>query len=212
MGKNIGWELYAITDRRLSKGRPLAETMRAAILGGAGIVQLRDKEATSARLYREALSLRWLTKGLGVSLIVNDRLDIVLAVDADGIHLGQDDLPVSVARRLLGKDKIIGASVHTFEQAKEAVEAGADYLGVGSIYPTKTKDVEKVVGVSLIQEIKKAFDVPVIAIGGINPQNVEEVIRAGADGVAAISGLLGAENIEQRAKEIVERIERCSVS
>lgn len=205
------WRLYAIADPSFCRGKPLVEVMRAALRGGAEVIQLRDKEATSARLYQEALALRQLTREWGVPLIVNDRTDIALAVEADGVHLGQQDLPVPVARKLLGPDRIIGVSVHDLPQAREAVAFGADYLGVGPVYPTSTKQIEQAVGLDLIREIKENLDIPIIAIGGINPENVAEVIQGGAHGVAVISALLGVPDVTQRAREFRVRIEAAQV-
>ena len=190
------WKIYVITDRRLSKGRTNEEVLRRAISGGADVVQLRDKEAPTAVLYEEALRLRNMTKTMDIPFVINDRVDIALAVGADGIHLGRDDLPVSIARRLLGPDKIIGISTHSLAQAQSASLERPDYISIGPIYSTKTKEAGPPLGVDIIRQIKESIALPVVAIGGISLENVSEVFRSGADCVALISSIVSAEDVE----------------
>jgi thiamine-phosphate pyrophosphorylase len=193
--------LYAILDPRFLRGRDLVEVARALVRGGATCLQLRDKEASSRDLYEEARLLKASLRSLGIPFIVNDRLDIALAVDADGVHLGEEDIPISEARRILGKGKILGASADTVEAATGAAREGADYIGFGAVFPTDTKEDAQVSGLTLLSRVKQAVSIPVVAIGGIKRTNAVEVLRAGADGLAIISDLLEAEDVEARARE-----------
>jgi len=170
------WGLYAITDEQLSNGKSHAEIARSAIEGGADVIQLRDKVASSRKLYEAALEIRWITKKANVIFIVNDRLDIGLAVDADGIHLGQKDLPAPVVRQLIGKNKILGVSSETVEQAVQAEKDGADYLGVGPVLkPAQLKpDAGEPMGLLLLKQIRQKCRLPIIAIGGINHINARK--------------------------------------
>jgi len=205
----VDWRLYAITDDRLSGGGPPERVMEEAVLGGAGVVQLRDKESPSNVLYSKALLLRRLCYRYGVAFIVNDRLDVALAAGADGVHIGRDDLPLEAVRRTAGPGMMVGVSVSSLEEAEAAVCGGADYLGVGPIFPTGTKpDAASPTGPGLVAEIKRNFDIPVVAIGGINLDNLREVVSAGADGVAVISALLGSENVREAARRFVEEFDR----
>jgi len=182
--------LYVITDRRLSKGRSHIEVMSLSIAGGAKVIQLRDKECTARELVEEGLALRELTKRKGVLFIVNDRVDVALAIDADGVHLGQDDLPAKLARKILGNDKIIGVSTGNTEEATKAVADSADYVSIGPIFSTTTKpDAGESSGTQIITEIKKRIKVPVVAIGGITRDNIAQVAGAGADCAAVISAV-----------------------
>ena len=201
------WRLYVITDRKLSLGRTNEEVIRHAIAGGTDVVQLRDKEASTAAMYREAVLLRNLTKTTGTPLIINDRIDIALAVDADGVHLGQEDLPVSVARKLLGPDKLIGISTHSLEQALTAILENPDYVSIGPVFSTQTKKAGPPVGTGLIRQLKKKTHIPVIAIGGIGLQNVREVFQSGADCVAIVSSIVSAENVEESVRRFIASIQ-----
>ena len=198
--------LYVITDHRLSKGRSITEVIAKAIAGGAGIIQLRDKESAAKKLIRDGFALRELTRAKDVFFIVNDRVDVAMAVDADGVHLGQDDFPVNLARQIIGEDKIIGVSVDSVEEAIQAVKDNADYVSIGSIFPTQTKpDAGDAVGTKIITEIKKYINVPLVAIGGIAADNISEVAAAGADSAAVISAVIGADDVEVAARSLVER-------
>ena len=200
------WKLYVVTDRGLSKGRSNEVVIRQAVLGGADVIQLRDKETSTAKLYREAVLLRNLTKAMDTPFIINDRVDIASAVDADGVHLGQDDLPVSIARRILGPDRIIGVSTHLFQQALDACKEEVDYISVGPIYSTTTKNAGPPVGLNLLRQVKENVSLPVVAIGGIGVDNVLEVLRAGADMVAVVSAAVNADNIEASVRTLKTKI------
>ncbi|MFB6202788.1 MAG: thiamine phosphate synthase [Halorhabdus sp.] len=190
------WDVYLVTQASLSGDRTTPEIVERAIEGGVDIVQLREKDLPARHRYEVGQAVRDLTREAGVPLIVNDRVDLALALDADGVHLGDDDLPVSVARELLGEAAIVGRSVSLVADARTAQEAGADYLGVGAIYATGSKDDidddEYAIGTDRLAEIVDAVDIPVVAIGGITTQNAPKVIEAGADGVAVISAITGA--------------------
>lgn len=188
--------------------------MAAAIDAGVTAIQLREKQATARERYELATDLRERTQAAGVTFIVNDRADIAGAVDADGVHLGDDDLPIAAAREILGPEGCIGRSVSTVTAAEAAEHAGADYLGVGAIYTTTSKDVpdaEAEIGVETVANITNAVDIPVVGIGGVTSDNASEVVAAGADGVAVISAITTADDpaaATQQLAEIVEGVDR----
>lgn len=184
---------YFITDSKLSRAGN-ASDVQNAVAAGVEVVQYRCPDATAAELFAEAMVLRKLCRR--TLFLVNDRVDIALAVEADGVHLGQNDLPLSAARKLLGQGKTIGLTVHSLDEAKQAATAGADYLGVSPIFTTQTKtDAGPPAGIQLIRQIRQAVKIPLVAIGGINLANAPEVIRAGADGLCAISAVVTRENV-----------------
>lgn len=195
--------LYALTDSRLSLGRPVEEVAAALLRAGIKILQYREKKAHAGIMLRECQALRRLTHEAGACFIINDHVDIALLVDADGVHVGQEDLPVEAVRQLVGPTKIIGLSTHNPEQAKAAVAAGADYIGVGPIFATQTKeDVCAPVGFDYLEWVAANIDVPFVAIGGIKLHNIAEVARHGAQCCALVSELVGAENIEEHVKKV----------
>lgn len=197
--------VYVIADRAFGRGRPLEDLVAAAVAGGATMVQLREKEWPANQVVEEGRRLLGITHRAGVPLIVNDRADIAMAIGADGVHLGPDDLPVVDARRMLGPDAIIGASAATVEEALAAQSAGADYLGVGSIFPTTSKpDAGDAIGVEPLTRIKAAVRIAVVAIGGIAHGNAALAIRAGADGVAVISAVVGADDVADATRRLLE--------
>jgi len=198
------WRLHVLTDRDTSRGRSHLQVAEAAIAGGADVLQLRDKEASSGRLYQEALQLRKLTRDARVPFIVNDRLDIALAVDADGVHVGQSDLPASAVRKILGPGKILGVSVDTVEQAILAEKDGADYLGVGPVFEARgTKpDTGEPMGVDCIARIRRHCRLPIVAIGGITAENARKVREAGADAAAVISAIVSADDISEATRRL----------
>ncbi|MEW5953556.1 MAG: thiamine phosphate synthase [Bacillota bacterium] len=203
------YALYAITGSRFSRGRDTVEVMAGAIKGGAGVVQLREKELDGGALVELGHRLRRLTREAGVTFIVNDRVDVALAVDADGVHLGRADLPVPVARQLLGPGKLIGVSALTLEQALKAREDGADYLGVGPVFETGTKeDAGTALGLGLVSRVAKQVGLPQVAIGGIKAENVARVAEAGADGVAVVTALVAAEDVAGAAAELIREFEQ----
>lgn len=183
--------LYFVVGRADTGGRPLRAVVEEAIAGGARIVQLREKTNDVREVMPLARELRAITRERGVLYIINDRVDIAAAVDADGVHLGQDDLPIEDARRVLGIGKIIGISTHSIRQAQEAERRGADYIGVGPVFPTTTKDCTPV-GLGLVTEVAKSVRIPFFAIGGINSANIEQVLQAGACRVAVVSAVAAA--------------------
>lgn len=203
------WRLYIITDEELSKGRSHIEISKAAIAGGADAIQLRDKKANSHNLYRVGLQIRKLTREAGVQFIVNDRLDIALAANADGLHVGQDDLPAAVARKFLGLDKILGVSAKTVEEAILAEKDGADYIGAGPVFEARgTKaDAGDPKGLQLIKNIHYKCSLPIVAIGGINQENISSVIEAGAQCAAVISAAVSAPDITSATQSLRNQIE-----
>ncbi len=201
--------LHVLTDREWSRGRDMLSVAAAALDGGATVIQLRDKTASTRVLIEEGLALRALTRERGALFIVNDRLDVALAVEADGAHVGQDDMPVELARRLLGPNRILGVSAATMEEAGEAVAGGADYLGVGPIFPSLGKaDAGPATGVHLLTVLAQRYIAPLVAIGGITAENVAEVVRAGACGVAVITAVVSAEDITAATRQLRSAVER----
>lgn len=208
--KNIqNWKLYIITDQELSGGKSHLQVAEEAIQGGADVIQLRDKTASSAELYYSASQIREITLENNIPFIVNDRLDIALAVDADGLHIGQEDLPVSIARKLLRPSGILGVSAGSLAEALQAEKEGADYLGVGPVFEARSTkaDAGEPRGLSLLSEIRRQCQIPVIAIGGISFNNVVAVFQAGADGVAVISAIVAAPDIREATQEFKKTIE-----
>jgi len=186
----IDYSLYVITNRDLQRNRSTFEVVEGVIRGGATIIQLREKNLSTRVFFENALTIRKITKRAGIPLIINDRMDIALAVNADGIHLGEEDLPLKYARKI-APHLIIGYSADSVLDAQLAEKDGADYLGVGSVFPTATKvDAGPAIGIQRLEEIKKAVSIPVVAIGGINLANLPEVIQAGVDGVAVVSAIV----------------------
>lgn len=210
--KEIDWSLYAIIDKAFIGERDLETLTEEIITGGAGIIQYRNKISSTGEFYEEALKIRQVTKRHAIPLIINDRVDIAMAVEAEGVHLGQKDLPWSVAKRISSGNLIIGASVHNLNEFHRAMEAPVDYLGVGTIYPTfsKSEGIE-IAGEQIIHQLRPRTHLPIVAIGGINLDNLEPVIQAGADGVAVISALLTAEDVQARARAFIQKIKSVKV-
>lgn len=200
------YSIYLVTDDGCLQGRALIDCVREALEGGVTLVQYRAKTASSTEMYAEALQLKALCDSFNVPLIINDRLDITMAVGAAGVHLGQDDLPCAAARKLLGEDYIIGVSAHNPAEAKAALQSGADYLGCGAVFGTATKADVKKLGTDGLAAICKAKGLPVVGIGGVTADNYREVRAAGADGAAIVSGILAQPDI----RTTVEAIARIS--
>jgi len=199
--------LHALTDGHIQSRFDHIELARLMISGGADVIQYREKHAPIPEMIRTARAVAALCRRAGVRLIVNDRVDVALAADADGVHLGACDFPVTMARRILGPDRIIGASVDTVEEADAAWSAGADYVGFGPIYATTTKsDTGPVVSVDRLREWLPRFRLPVVAIGGITPENVDAVIDAGAHGVAVLSAICAANDPEAATRAFAEKL------
>jgi thiamine-phosphate diphosphorylase len=197
--------VYVVTDRFINPSRSHVDIAKAAVAGGACAVQLRDKEATTRQLLEWARAIRDITLRTDTLFIVNDRVDIALAADADGVHVGDDDMPVPVARRLLGAGKIIGRSVANEDEALKAVTEGADYVSIGSVFATSTKpDAGEPVGVEMVRRVRQVLppDYPLVAIGGITLQNAAAVFEAGADAVAVVSAVVCADDPVEAVKQL----------
>ncbi|MCM2677792.1 thiamine phosphate synthase [Alkalicoccobacillus plakortidis] len=205
------FRLYAITGEEFHPGKELVNVMEQAILGGVDIVQLRDKKSSKIDVLKKARKLREVTKKHGVTFIVNDHIDVALAVGADGIHVGQDDLPLDEVRRIVGPDMVIGISTHQIDEAIQAEKGGADYIGVGPIFPTNSKeDVVDPVTTSYIQQIEAEISIPYVAIGGIKRHNLKQVMDAGAKRVCMITEIVEADDVKARCEEIINLMEEAT--
>lgn len=206
------WDVYLVTGESLSAGRTTREVVERAIEGGVGVVQLREKDRTVRERYEMGREIRERCREAGVTFVVNDRVDLAQALNADGVHLGEDDLSVPVARELLGSEAVIGRSVSTVAAAEAAEAAGADYLGVGTVYRTGSKadipEAEHGVGPERVAEIADAVDIPLVGIGGITAENAAAVAKAGADGVAVITAITRADDPEAATAALAEAVER----
>ncbi|WP_226011924.1 thiamine phosphate synthase [Halomicrobium salinisoli] len=207
----VDWSVYLVTQGSRSRDRTTPEVVRAAVDGGVGVVQLREKDLSARRRYELGREVRRITREADVPLIVNDRVDLAQALSADGVHLGDDDLPVSVARDILGADAVIGRSVSFVDDARAAEEAGADYLGVGAIYATGSKDDipddEYTVGPERVAAIADAVSIPIVGIGGVTPDTAAPVVAAGADGVAVITAITDADDPEAATQDLHEVVQ-----
>ena len=203
---SLRWQLYVIIDRPTAGGRDLTEVTAAVIRGGADVIQLRDKAASARRLIEEGRRLLTLTRAADIPLIINDRPDVARAIGADGVHLGQDDLPLADARALLGPGRLIGRSTHSLEQATAAEAEGADYVGVGPIFPTPTKPDYGSVGIDLITRVAQRIRIPFACIGGIDAGNMGQVLEAGARCVAVVRAVCSAPDPESAARALKDRL------
>ncbi|AEV69113.1 thiamine phosphate synthase [Acetivibrio clariflavus] len=205
----IDTDLYCITSEEHSRGRNNIEVVREMIKAGVKVIQYRDKEKKLLQKYNECLKIREMTKEAGVTFIVNDHVDIAILVKADGVHIGQDDLPIEKVRELVGEEMIIGISTHSPKQAEEAVKRGADYIGVGPIYKTYTKkDVCEPVGLDYLRYVVRNIPIPHVAIGGIKQHNMHEVIECGAKCIAMVTEIVGADDIGKKIRDIKESMRR----
>lgn len=203
MDKNkVDYSLYLCTDRSIMTAPTLEQAVNDAIKGGCTIIQLREKHCTSREFYDLALSIKRITSYYGIPLIINDRLDIAAAVDADGVHLGQKDLPADIARVIIGEEKIIGVSANNMQLAIKAELDGADYIGVGAVFGTTTKSDAKPITTDILKEIRSAVKIPMVAIGGIKRSNISKLNGTGINGVAVVSAVLGSSNITASAREL----------
>ena len=200
--KNIDYTLYFVTDRELMSCDTVEQSVELAIDGGASVVQLREKNLSSREFYETALRVLEITKPRGVPLIINDRLDICLAAGADGVHLGQSDIPCKIAREILGADKIIGVSSHNPAEAAQAQADGADYLGVGAAFCTSTKSNTTPVTPETIREIREAVSLPFVVIGGVNEKNISQLYGLGINGAAVVSAICAKPDITAAAREM----------
>ena len=196
------YSLYLCTDSTLMSCKTVEESVEKAIIGGCTVVQLREKNCSSREFYELALRVKKITDSYKIPLIINDRIDICLAVDADGVHLGQQDLPCAEARKILGKDKIIGVSAALPEEAAAAEAAGADYLGVGAVFPTSTKTNTRPVTADTIRAIRAAVSIPFVVIGGVNQSNISSLYGLGINGAAVISAVISQPDITEAARRM----------
>lgn len=200
--KNI-CRLYLVTDSSLMSTPTLEEAVTQAVSGGCTMIQLREKELSSREFYYKALSIKKITDRFNVPLIINDRVDIALACGANGVHLGQSDMPLSVARKIMGEDKIIGVTAPTQELALQAEKEGADYVGVGAIFGTTTKTDAKKNSIETLKQITSILNIPVVAIGGINHHNVSQLKNSGISGIAVVSSIIASDNIKRASEEML---------
>lgn len=204
--KLTNFGLYFITDSTLTK-KTVIEDVKSAIKGGVKIVQYREKNVDTKQIIEEAKEIKSICKKNNVLFLINDGIDVALAVDADGVHLGQEDMPYKYARKLLWNNKIIGLSAHSSKEALQNEKIGADYTSIGPIYYTTTKkDAKAPIGLEPIRQLKSRLKIPFIAIGGINETNIDDVLKAGAKNVAIISGIVAKDNVEEIAREFIEKI------
>ena len=197
-------KLYVITDGRL---RDEIESVKLVLEGGARAIQLRMKNSTTRQVIEKGVKIRKIVEDYDALLFVDDRVDVALAIEAHGVHLGPDDIPLRVARRI-APNLLIGATVHSVDEAIKAQEYGADYLGAGSVYPTRSKENAVVIGLDNLRRIVERVRIPVVAIGGINVENVKEVLSTGVDGIAVISAILAAENPREATRRMMREIEK----
>lgn len=212
MHNRADYRLYLVTDRNCLQQQTLEKAVEQAILGGVTLVQLREKSIASKAFYERALRIKAICHRYNVPLLINDRVDIALAVEADGVHIGQSDLPCGVVRQILGKDKIIGVSARTAQQAIQAQADGADYLGVGAMFATSTKADAQTVTIASLTQIRQAVTLPIVAIGGINHTTLPALQQAlqaadtSIDGVAVVSAILGQEDVKLASEQLKEMI------
>ena len=200
--QHIDYTLYLVTDRSVMSAKSLEQAVEQAIQGGCTVVQLREKHASSREFFETAQRVKQITDSYHIPLIINDRTDICLAVNAAGIHVGQQDLPAKVVRSIVGSDKIIGVSAATLSEAMQAEQDGADYLGVGAMFATSTKTNTRPVTVEQLSQIKQSVQIPVVAIGGIQSSNAATLTKTGIDGIAVVSAILAQENIAHAAEQL----------
>ena len=200
----IDYSIYLLTDDACLMGRPLLECVEQALRAGVTLLQYRSKYKDGGAMYQEALALKELCDRYDVPLIINDRVDVALAVGAAGVHVGQDDLPCSVVRQLVGPDFVIGVSAHNPEEARKAAADGADYLGCGAVFGTGTKAGVAKLGLERLRSIREAVTLPMVGIGGVKAANYGDVLATGADGAAIISGILAADDISAEVAKFVQ--------
>lgn len=208
MKQHIDYSLYLVTDRDLMSTPTIEEAVELAVRGGCTVVQLREKTTASREFYDYAVRVKRITDRCGVPLIINDRVDIALAVDAAGVHVGQSDLPAPVVRDLVGPDKILGVSASTFEEAIAAAQEGADYLGVGAMFATDTKSEAVLTPMEDLRRIRAAVRIPLVVIGGIGMATLPQFRATGIDGLAVVSAILAQPDIERAARELGQAFAR----
>jgi thiamine-phosphate pyrophosphorylase len=201
---SLDFDLYVVTDRQLTAGRPLRLVVEAALRGGARAFQLREKDLSPRELYPLAIEMRQLTQTYGARLLINDRVDVALAVDADGVHLTTTSLPACIARQLLGPGRLIGVSTHTLTEAQAAADAGADFLVFGPVFYTPSKaPYGEPVGLDALRVVRAAVNLPILAIGGVKKANLDQVLAAGADGIAVISAIISADDPRAASQDLL---------
>ena len=202
MKSNIDYTLYLVTDRTLMSTERLETAVEQAILGGCTVVQLREKDCSTLDFYNTAVKIKEVTSHYNVPLIINDRIDIALAVDTDGVHVGQSDIPAKIARKLIGSDKILGVSAANLEEAIKAQKDGADYIGVGAMFSTLTKTDAKLTSIDELKEIRKHISIPIVVIGGINKNTIPKFHGINIDGIAVVSAIISQPNIKEASQEL----------
>ena len=202
MKAKIDYSIYLVTDRELMSTETLEEAVEQAMIGGCTLVQLREKDCSSFDFYNTAVKVKEITDKYNVPLLINDRLDIALAVDAAGVHVGQSDLPATVVRKIIGNDKIIGVSTGSLEQAIKAQKDGADYIGVGAMYATGTKKDANPTSMEELKKIRENVSLPIVVIGGINKERIKDFEGMGIDGLAIVSAIIAQSDISLAAKEL----------
>lgn len=202
--EDIDYSVYLVTDRRDKTDEEFLNIIEEAIKGGTTIVQLREKTASTKEFYDLALRVKEITSRYGVPLLINDRIDIALAVDSEGVHIGQDDMPADIAREIIGEDKILGISASTVEEAKKAEKDSADYIGSGAVFPTATKDNADSVSKDELKEIVDSIDIPIVAIGGITVENASTLKDSGIDGFSVVSAIMSADDPRDASRKLKE--------
>ena len=200
--KNIDLSLYLVTDNSDDVEKFL-NTIEEAIKGGVSVVQIREKTADTLEFYNLALQVKEITTKYNVPLIINDRVDVALAIDADGVHVGQSDMPCDITRKLIGEDKILGVSAATIEEAKKAERDGADYIGTGAVFPTKTKDDAPSITKKDLKEITESINIPTVAIGGITLENASQLKDTGIAGLSVVSAIMSSDNPKKSSEELL---------
>lgn len=202
--EDIDYSVYLVTDHRNKTDEEFLKIIEEAIKGGTSMVQLREKTASTKDFYQLALKVKEITSKYDVPLLINDRIDIAIAVDSEGVHIGQDDMPADIARKIIGEDKILGVSASTVEEAKKAQEDGADYIGSGAVFPTATKDDADSVSKEELKEIVDSIDIPVVAIGGITLENAGSLKDTGIAGFSVVSAIMSADEPKEASQKLRE--------
>lgn len=203
----VDYSLYLVTDRHILKGRSLKKAVEDAILGGVTFVQVREKDISSREFLEIALGVKEVTDYYSIPMVINDRVDIALACNADGVHVGQKDIPASYVRKIIGSDKLLGVSVESQKEVFEAEKAGADYLGIGTVFFTGSKsDINIPLGLDGLKKVCSSSSLPSVAIGGINAGNIKDIMNCGVNGAAIISAILGEEDIKTASERLIKLI------
>lgn len=201
--KEINYSIYLVTDNKNEE--EFLEIIKESIRGGINLIQLREKKSTTKEFYNLAIKVKEITKENNIPLIINDRIDIALAVDAEGVHIGQEDMPCSIARKIIGENKILGVSASTIEEAIKAQKDGANYIGVGAVFPTSTKKDATYIKKDDLKEIVNSVSIPTIAIGGINHENIMELNNSGIKGIAVVSAIMSSEDPKKATEKLKEK-------